>query len=100
MSGPCQSKRPRAGGSTLATVASSTTAESLGIVEQYYLENETEVECDGDDCVAQVADCVCGIESYDDILSSPKSQNFDFYLKLRGMCLPIAYHSLGMRQSP
>ena len=68
MSGPGQSKRPRAGDSPLATVASSTTRENLDIFKRYTLENETEIKCDEDDCVPQVADGVCGIESDDDIL--------------------------------
>ena len=63
-----QSKRPRAHGSTLATVASSTTTENLGIVERYIIETETEIKCNEDDCVPQVADGVWDNESDDDIL--------------------------------
>ena len=58
MSGLGQSKRPLAGGSTLSTVASSTTTENLDIFE---LENDTEFKCDEDDCVPQIADGVWGI---------------------------------------
>ena len=58
MSGPGQSKRPREGDSTLATVASSTTAEYLDIVKRQILENEIKMKCDEDNCVPQVADCV------------------------------------------
>ena len=68
MSGLGQSKSPRAGGSTLATVASSTITENLDIVERYHLENGTEIKCNSDGCVPQVADGVQGIERDDDIL--------------------------------
>ena len=40
----------------------------LDIVEQYILENKTDSKRDENDCVPQVADDVCGIESDDDIL--------------------------------
>ena len=68
MSGLGQSKKPRARGSTLATVASSTTTENLDIAKRDKLEKETEIKCNEDDCVPQVADGVWGIESDDDIL--------------------------------
>ena len=68
MSGPGQSRRPQAGGSPLATVASSTTTENIDNVKQCNLENDTENNCDEDDCVPQVADGVCGIESDEDML--------------------------------
>ena len=58
---PSKSKRPRAGGSTLATVASLTTADEhddLQILDgPFWSYFHT-----------QVADDVCGIESDDDIL--------------------------------